>query len=128
VTPPYAAANIQIPAVPGSNLAPKPFQRNIGKLDLTNYLNNSTLMVVENMARSSHIEEDHYDSPTPQLVMRTGPTLVRPTLSARQRSMLADISNDIAVNEAELSRKHARLTLQGENFVLEDWVPPTAPS
>lgn len=31
-----------------------------------------------------------------------------------------DLSNDIVVNDAEVSRRHARLVLQGDGYVLED--------
>lgn len=56
-----------------------------------------------------------------QLVMRTGPTPGKTyPLSKNEIYIGRDISNDIAVNDAEISRKHARLTLQGDTFVVED--------
>jgi hypothetical protein len=56
-----------------------------------------------------------------QLVMRTGPTPGKTyPLSKTEIYVGRDISNDIAINESEISRKHARLTLQGDTFVVED--------
>jgi hypothetical protein len=56
-----------------------------------------------------------------QLVMRTGPTPGKAfPLSKAEIYVGRDISNDIPVNEAEISRKHARLTIQEDTFVVED--------
>ena len=56
-----------------------------------------------------------------QLVMRSGPTPGKTyPLSKTEIYVGRDISNDIAVNDAEISRKHARLTQQGDTFVVED--------
>ncbi len=56
-----------------------------------------------------------------QLVMRTGPTPGKAyPLSKSEIYVGRDVTNDIAVNDAEISRKHARLTTQGDSFVLED--------
>jgi len=56
-----------------------------------------------------------------QLTMRTGPN--PGTVYALEGDLIAigrDASNDISVNDAEVSRRHARLTFQGGKFVLED--------
>jgi len=56
-----------------------------------------------------------------QLVMRSGPTPGKTyPLSKSEIYVGRDITNDIAVNDAEISRKHARLTMQGDSFVVED--------
>lgn len=56
-----------------------------------------------------------------QLVMRTGPTPGKAyPLSKSEIYVGRDVTNDIAVNDAEISRKHARLTTQGDSFVVED--------
>jgi len=56
-----------------------------------------------------------------QLVMRSGPTPGKAyPLSKSEIYIGRDVSNDIAVNDPEISRKHARLTLQGDTFVVED--------
>jgi hypothetical protein len=53
--------------------------------------------------------------------MRTGPTPGKTyPLSKTEIYVGRDITNDIAVNEGEISRKHARLTQQEDTFVLED--------
>ena len=57
----------------------------------------------------------------PQLVMQTGPNpgkvyaLEKPDLTVGR-----DIGNDIVINDAEVSRKHARLFIQGDQYILED--------
>ena len=56
-----------------------------------------------------------------QLTMRSGPnpgTVY--ALSADQISIGRDASNEIPVNDAEVSRRHARLSFQGGKYVLED--------
>jgi pSer/pThr/pTyr-binding forkhead associated (FHA) protein len=56
-----------------------------------------------------------------QLTMRTGPN--PGTVYALEDEHIGigrDASNDISVNDAEVSRRHARLTFQGGKFVLED--------
>ena len=56
-----------------------------------------------------------------QLVMRTGPTMGKAYgLGKNEVAIGRDPSNDIVINEAEVSRKHARLFLRGEIYVLED--------
>jgi predicted component of type VI protein secretion system len=58
---------------------------------------------------------------TYQLVMRTGPTpgKVFP-LDQDEIRIGRDISNDITISDAEVSRHHSRLIVQGNSFVLED--------
>lgn len=56
-----------------------------------------------------------------QLIMRTGPTPGATfTLEGDQLNIGRDSSNDITINDAEVSRRHARLTFQGGKYVLED--------
>jgi len=56
-----------------------------------------------------------------QLKMNTGPTpgktiqLVKPELFIGR-----EVSNDVVITDADISRKHARLVLQGEGYLLED--------
>ena len=56
-----------------------------------------------------------------QFVMRSGPTpgTVFP-LEGDQLIIGRDAVNAVAINDAEVSRKHARLTFQGGKYVLED--------
>lgn len=56
-----------------------------------------------------------------QLTMRSGPvpgTVY--SLEGEQLTIGRDSSNEVAVNDAEVSRRHARLTFQGGKYVLED--------
>jgi pSer/pThr/pTyr-binding forkhead associated (FHA) protein len=56
-----------------------------------------------------------------QLIMRTGPTPGAAfTLEGDQITIGRDSSNGIVINDAEISRRHARLTFQGGKYVLED--------
>jgi pSer/pThr/pTyr-binding forkhead associated (FHA) protein len=56
-----------------------------------------------------------------QLVMRTGPTMGKAYgLGKSEIAIGRDPSNAIVVNDAEVSRKHARLFFQDETYVLED--------
>lgn len=56
-----------------------------------------------------------------QLVMRTGPTMGKIYgLGKDEISIGRDPSNNIVINEAEVSRKHARLLIQDERYVMED--------
>jgi hypothetical protein len=60
-------------------------------------------------------------SQTYQLIMRTGPTPGRVfELTKSEIYIGRDVSNDIVVNDAEVSRKHARLILQAAGYMLED--------
>src|SRR5262245_13655245 len=56
-----------------------------------------------------------------QFVMRSGPTpgVVFP-LEGEQLTIGRDSTNGVAINDAEVSRKHARLMFQGGKYVLED--------
>ena len=57
-----------------------------------------------------------------QLIMRTGPTPgAAYTLEGDQLMIGRDSTNDIVINDAEVSRRHARLTFQGGKYVLEDF-------
>lgn len=56
-----------------------------------------------------------------QFVMRSGPTVgaIYP-LEAESISIGRDASNSIQINDAEISRRHARLQFQGGKYVIED--------
>lgn len=56
-----------------------------------------------------------------QLIMRTGPTPGATfILEGDQLNIGRDSTNEITINDAEISRRHARLTFQGGKYVLED--------
>ena len=56
-----------------------------------------------------------------QFVMRSGPTPgVTFPLEGDQLIIGRDASNSITINDAEISRKHSRLSFQGGKYVLED--------
>lgn len=56
-----------------------------------------------------------------RLVMQTGPNPGKVLdLSTNEVTMGRDTNNEFVVNDAEVSRKHARVSLQGGNYVLED--------
>jgi predicted component of type VI protein secretion system len=56
-----------------------------------------------------------------QLIMRSGPTPGAAfTLEGDQMTIGRDSTNEIVINDAEVSRRHARLTFQGGKYVLED--------
>lgn len=56
-----------------------------------------------------------------QFVMRSGPTPgVTFPLDGDQIIIGRDASNGVAINDAEVSRKHARMMFQGGKYVLED--------
>jgi pSer/pThr/pTyr-binding forkhead associated (FHA) protein len=56
-----------------------------------------------------------------QFVMRSGPTPgVTFPLEGDQLIIGRDASNSVAINDAEISRKHSRLSFQGGKYVLED--------
>ena len=56
-----------------------------------------------------------------QITLRSGPnpgTVF--TLEGEQFSIGRDSSNEISINDSEVSRRHARLAFQGGKFVIED--------
>lgn len=56
-----------------------------------------------------------------QFVMRSGPTPgVTFALEGDQLTIGRDSTNGVAINDPEVSRKHARLSFQGGKYVLED--------
>ena len=56
-----------------------------------------------------------------QLMVRVGPEPGKVIeLSKNELQIGRDVNNDIMINDAELSRRHARLVLQGGGYVLED--------
>lgn len=56
-----------------------------------------------------------------QFVMRSGPTPgVTFLLEGSQLTIGRDASNGVAINDAEVSRKHSQLSFQGGKYVLED--------
>jgi pSer/pThr/pTyr-binding forkhead associated (FHA) protein len=53
--------------------------------------------------------------------MRTGPTPGQVfELSANEMTLGREPGNEITINDAEISRKHARLSLQAGTYMLED--------
>jgi len=60
-------------------------------------------------------------APSFQFTMRTGPAPGKVfALTQAEISIGRDVSNDFIINDVEVSRRHARLTLQGTQYVLED--------
>ena len=56
-----------------------------------------------------------------QLIMRSGPTPGAAfILEGDQMTIGRDSTNEIVINDAEISRRHSRLTFQGGKYVLED--------
>src|SRR4030095_2604521 len=56
-----------------------------------------------------------------RLIMRAGPTPGAAfTLEGDQLTIGRDSVNEIVINDAEISRRHARLTYQGGKYILED--------
>ena len=60
-------------------------------------------------------------APIYQMVMHSGPTpgMVFP-LEKANMFIGRDLGNDVVINDAEVSRRHARLVMQGDSFVLEE--------
>ena len=60
-------------------------------------------------------------APLFQFVMRSGPTPGATfSLEGDQLVIGRDSSSGVAINDAEISRKHARLNFQGGKYVIED--------
>jgi predicted component of type VI protein secretion system len=56
-----------------------------------------------------------------RLVMRSGPSVGKAyPLDKNELFIGRDLSNDIVINDPEISRRHSRLFTQGNAFVLED--------
>jgi len=56
-----------------------------------------------------------------RLVMRSGPSVGKEyPLDKNELFIGRDLSNDIVINDPEISRRHSRLFTQGNTFVLED--------
>lgn len=56
-----------------------------------------------------------------QLVMRAGPSIGKVfTVSKAEMHVGRDISNEIVINDAEVSRKHIRLVIQAGEVIVED--------
>ena len=56
-----------------------------------------------------------------QLVMQTGPTPGKAyALDRGEITIGRDVNNEVVINDAEVSRKHARIIIQGDSYVLED--------
>jgi predicted component of type VI protein secretion system len=68
-----------------------------------------------------NIQEEIMAPQTMQLVMRTGPIPGKTfPLSKSDIVVGRDITSDITINDAEISRRHAKFTLQGDSYILED--------
>ncbi len=59
--------------------------------------------------------------PKYRVVMRTGPNVgMAYMLDKPEMSIGRDLTNEIVINDPEVSRRHARVLLQGQNYILED--------
>ena len=57
-----------------------------------------------------------------QLVMKTGPNPGQTfDLDGTEFSIGRDINNDFVINDTEMSRKHAKIYIYGQGFVIEDF-------
>ena len=60
-------------------------------------------------------------SPTYQLVIRTGPDSGKVYPIEKSEIFIGrDLNNEIVINDQEISRRHARVFVQGGNYVIED--------
>lgn len=56
-----------------------------------------------------------------QLTMRSGPEVGKEFHFEKEEIFLGrDLSNDIVINDTEISRKHAKIYLSGRDFIIED--------
>jgi len=56
-----------------------------------------------------------------QLVMRAGPNPGKTIPIEKSEIFIGrDIANDVLINDAEVSRRHARISIQAGNYVIED--------
>lgn len=62
-------------------------------------------------------------APIYRLVMRSGPSAGKVfNIEKNEITIGRDLNNDVVISDPEVSRRHARLFLQGPNYVLEDLV------
>ncbi len=56
-----------------------------------------------------------------RLVMRSGPTVGKAyALDKNEMFLGRDLNNEIVINDPEISRRHARLFVQGNSYIIED--------
>lgn len=59
--------------------------------------------------------------PNFKLVMRTGPNIGQAfMLDKAEMNIGRELTNEIVINDPEVSRRHARVMVQGANYILED--------